>query len=93
MEDFEGPDKWGPEDKSSTEKLPDWTEVIRKAERHNFRGRISGKGGKGSGNDGKGGPLWKVLTQGEKRSSMKTDFFSRHDIHDKPVMIVNAQHE
>jgi len=92
MEDFEGPEKGGPEDRSSTEKVPDWTEVISKSEKRNFRGKGFGKGGKGSGKDGKGGSRWTVQPQGEKRSSLETDFFSRHDIHDKPVVTVNEQH-
>ena len=93
MEDFEGPEKGGPEDRSSTEKVPVWTDVISKAELRNFRGKGFGKGGKGPGKEGKGGSIWKVLPQGEKKSSMETDFFTRYDIHDKPVVVVNAQHE
>ena len=64
MEDFEGPEKGGPEDRSSTEKVPVWTDVISKAELRNFRGKGFGKGGKGPGNEGKGGSIWKVLPQG-----------------------------
>ena len=49
MEDLEGPENGGPEDRATTEKLADWTQVIYGAERRQNNGKVPVEGGRGWG--------------------------------------------
>ena len=47
MENLEGPDKGGPEDRATTEKPAKWTQVLYGAERRQNHAKVAAEGGKG----------------------------------------------
>ena len=90
MEDLEGPEKGGPEDRNTTEKLADWTKVIYGAEMRQNNGNVPVAGGKGW---GKGSKLRQAITvkpQGY-RGVFPDPEFNTNVIYKKPVLLMTAQ--
>jgi len=79
MEDLEGPDKGGPGDRDTTEKLPDWTQVIYGAGKRQNRANAPADGGKGWGKGSKIRQVITVMPQGDRRV-FPDDTFNKNEL-------------
>ena len=90
MEDLEGPDKGGPGDRDTTEKLPDWTQVIYGAGKRQNHAKAPAEGGKGWGKGSKLRQVITVMPQGDRRVFPDTQF-NQNALYEKPVVLMTDQ--
>ena len=90
MEDLEGPDKGGPGDRDTMEKLPDWTQVIYGAGKRQNHAKAPAEGGKGWGKGSKLRQVITVMPQGERRE-FPDPTFNINALYEKPVVLMAAQ--
>ena len=90
MENLEGPDQWGPDDRDTTEKLPDWTQVMHGAGKRQNHANTPAEGGKGWGKGSKLRQVITVMPQGDRRVFPDTQF-NKNALYEKPVMLMTDQ--
>ena len=90
MENLEGPDKGGPEDRATTEKPAKWTQVLYGAERRQNHAKVAAEGGKGWGKGPKSRQVITVQPQGERRV-FPDPAFNTNELYAKPVLLMTEQ--